>query len=191
MKKRFYYNVFLINLIVILTLSIKCLSQTIYSETLRLPVIEKFVLGDINNDGLIDTAFVYTPSRINEIPNENDSLPCKGKCYNIVTFTCGFPALKIDNSILGKIEAIDDLNGDGNREIIFQTNWFVGTHANIYIYSLIKNNWINIASDYLYEKDSYKDRIKKINDKKFIFLKEIWLAKKQITIDKKQIVKFK
>jgi hypothetical protein len=170
------------------------LSLTCYAtnnDSILAPDTKKFVLGDINNDRIIDTAFIFTPSRINDIPEGNDTLPCQGKCYNIVTFSCGFPPIKIDNSILGQIESIDDLNGDGNKELIFQTNWFIGSHVEIYVYTLINNNWKIIAKDWLYGRDSYKDRVRKINNNEFVFLKEIWVAKEQTTKDKKQLIKFK
>lgn len=161
------------------------------NDTLIKPLIEKFILGDINGDNIVDTAFVYTPSRINGLIGEKDSLPCNGKCYNKVTFSCGFPPIIVDDCIEGKIEAIDDLNGDGNKELIFETGWFMGTHVNIYVYSLINNQWKILASNWLYSRDTYKDRVRKLDNKRFEFIEETWDAKNQVTKDRKRILKIK
>jgi hypothetical protein len=157
--------------------------------TLLKPLIEKTILGDINGDRIVDTTFIYTPSRINGLIGENDSLPCNGKCFNKVTFSCRFPSFIVEDCIEGKIEAIDDLNGDGNKELIFQTGWFMGTHVNIYVYSLINNNWRILASNWLYFRNTYKHRVRKIDNSRFEFIEETWDAENQVTKDRKRIIK--
>jgi hypothetical protein len=161
------------------------------NDSLIKPLIEKFILGDINCDNIVDTAFIYTPERMKELPGEKDSLPCNGKCYNKITFSCGFPPIIVEDCIRGKIEAIDDLNEDGIKELIFQTSWFTGTSVGIYIYSFINNKWVILASTNLYYRDSYKNRVRKINKNKFELIEETWDTKKQVTRVKKRVIKIK
>ena len=136
---------------------------------------EPFILGDINNDNIIDTAFVYTPAYIATInPEYNNEHPMFKKCindscYNKIQFSCRLPEIYMPNSLWGKVESVQDLDEDGIKEIIFQTNWFIGTHVEIYIYSLKTDKWVVLAKNYLYGRDTYKDRIKKIDKTKFKF----------------------
>lgn len=168
----------------------KLVSKSLKDSLIK-PLIERFILGDINGDNIVDTAFIYTPARIKELRGEKDSLPCNGKCYNKITFSCGFSPIVVEDCIEGKIEAIDDLNEDGNKELIFQTSWFNGTSVDIYIYSFINNKWEFLARTSLYFRDSYKNRVRKINKNKFELIEETWDAKNQVTRDKKRIIRIK
>lgn len=140
---------------------------------------ESFILGDLNNDGINDTAFVYTPKyyETEDFKNPDDiqfDSCVNNKCFNKIKFSSIFNEIYINNSLWGKVEAIDDLDGDGINEIIFQTNWFIGTHIEIIIYSYNKNTkkWVILADNKLYEEESYKDRVTKINNDKFKFKTE-------------------
>jgi hypothetical protein len=46
---------------------------------------------------------------------------------------------------------------DGIKEKNFQTNWFIGTHVVIYIYSFnkVEGKWKILAKNWLYEEKSY------------------------------------
>lgn len=144
---------------------------------------EPFVLGDINNDHIIDTAFVYTPAYFASIDTTISSVPIFDSCinqhyYNRVRFSCKLPDLYIENSIWGFIESIDDLDDDGFNEIIFQTNWFIGTHVEIVIYSYFNGKWIVLAENNRYQEDSYKNVVTKINKSKFKFRIEYFNKRK-------------
>lgn len=136
---------------------------------------EKFRLGDIDGDKKRDWAKVYTPAYYGTKSDEDngvilfDSCVDNNKCYNRISFSNGLPEIYQENTRWGKVEAIDDLDGDGVNEIVFQTNWFIGTHVTIYVYSFDKvtNQWVILADNWLYEKDSYKDRITKIDTTEF------------------------
>ncbi|MFZ4401714.1 MAG: hypothetical protein ACOYO1_16915 [Bacteroidales bacterium] len=134
---------------------------------------ESFILGDINSDNIIDTAFIYTPgyygTQDQEYPKEPPMFDSclNNLCYNKITFSCNLPEIYNKNTLWGTVEMIDDLDEDGINEIIFQTNWWIGTHVEMYIYSYHKGEWRILAKNWLYGEDSLKYRVKKINKNKF------------------------
>ncbi len=135
---------------------------------------ESFALGDLDNDGIKDTAFVYTPKYYETVDIKNADYSqfdncVNNKCFNKIKFSSNFNDIIINNSLWGKVESINDLDEDGIKEIIFQTNWWIGTHVEIIIYSYNKKTkqWIILAKNRLYEEESYKDRVSKINHEKF------------------------
>lgn len=153
-----------------------------------------FVMGDINNDNIIDTAFVYTPAYFASIDTIISSEPILDSCinhqyYNRVRFSCKLPEIYIENSIWGIIEKIDDLDEDGINEIIFQTNWYVGTHVEIYIYSYFNGKWIVLAENNRYQEDSYKNLVTKIDKSKFKFRIEYFNKRKHDYLNKTITVK--
>jgi hypothetical protein len=137
---------------------------------------ESFPLGNMDMDNIPDTAYVYTPAYYgtpNELdPNElNFDSYIDDKHYNDIKFSNGLRALHIDNTLWGTVEPIADLDEDGINEFIFQTNWFIGTHISIYIYSYNKKKkrWVVLARNWCYGEDSYKDRVTKIDKSEFKF----------------------
>mgnify|MGYP001336706423 CR=1 FL=1 len=132
--------------------------------------IEMFLLGDINIDGILDTAYVLTPKHYLDSINQFDSC-LNNNCFNVIKFSSKYKDIVIKNSIWGKVETLDDLDNDGIKEILFQTNWWIGTRVRIYIYSYNRKikNWVILAENKLYEEESYKYRISKINNEKFNF----------------------
>ncbi|HPI11794.1 MAG TPA: hypothetical protein PLK63_12195, partial [Catalimonadaceae bacterium] len=98
---------------------------------------------------------------------ENDS------CYNVVRFSTRYPDIYEGMSLWGSVEAIEDLNGDHIKEIIVQKSWWIGSHVTIHVYSFLKGKWTLLAEDHLYMQDSYKNRIRKIDNRSFWFLDEI------------------
>ncbi|MBC7425941.1 MAG: hypothetical protein H7321_05345 [Bacteroidia bacterium] len=133
-----------------------------------------FILGDINNDKISDTAFIYYPPYYgySDTSITSDSM-FEGFVdnfdYNRVRFSCKLPEFTIENSIWGFVEKTKDLDGDGINEIIFQTGWFIGTHVNIYIMSYYNGKWVRLAQNNRYEQDSYKNLITKVDNTKFRF----------------------
>ncbi len=153
---------------------------------------EAFPLGDINKDRKQDTAFVYTPAYWEEYDSngsifgscENDS------CYNLIRFSTHFPEIYEGMSLWGQVEAIGDLNGDHTKEIIVQKSWWIGSHVTIHVYSFFREKWQLLAEDNLYFQKSYKNRIKKIDNRSFWFLDEIMIdgdylsKRRKVTIGK-------
>jgi hypothetical protein len=153
---------------------------------------EAFPLGDINKDRKQDTAFVFTPAYWEEIDSigtffgscENDS------CYNRIRFSTHFPEIYEGMSLWGQVETIGDLNGDHIKEIVIQKSWWIGSHVTIHIYSFLKGKWKLLAQDNLYFQKSYKNRIRKIDNRSFWFLDEIMIdgdylsKRRKVTIGK-------
>lgn len=135
---------------------------------------DTIVLGDINNDKISDTAFIYTPPVLKHVNNENELqfyLDCvEGYCYNLIHFSCKIPTFKIENSVWGSIENIGDLNDDGFSELIFSPNWFTSCWGNLYIYSFDGKQWKRISEVEYYNcaEESLKSHVKKINDKYYL-----------------------
>jgi hypothetical protein len=155
-----------------------------------------FILGDINNDKISDTAFVFTPAYYATIDTSISLEPLldsciNNQCYNRVKFSCKLPEIYIENSIWGFVEKIDDLDEDGINEIIFQTNWYIGTHVEIYIYSFFNGKWVVLAKNNRYEEDSYKNLITKIDKRKFKFRIEYFNKHKHDLMNKTITVKIK
>src|SRR5436190_8141231 len=67
-----------------------------------------FVLGDINNDKVSDTAFVITPAYYGSLDTSLasgyvfDSCVTK-QCYNIIKFSSGLPDITFKNSLWGEV----------------------------------------------------------------------------------------
>ena len=112
--------------------------------------IDIIVLGDIDSDRLLDTAFIYTPPVLSSY-DEKDELMyifgCKDNdCYNRVTFSCRMPDLLFTDSVWGKVAAVDDIDGDGFKELLFNTSWFTGTTSGLYLYHFNGKEWEAIES---------------------------------------------
>ena len=189
----------IIIIVLMCTFTIKAQTTKASKDSLKQVFINKkwqpFILGDINNDNIIDTAFVYTPGYYAtpdlEFPKEPLFDSCiNNNCFNKVRFSCNLPEIYIKNTLWGKVEMIDDLDGDGIKEIVFQTDWIIGTHVTIYIYSYnkAKKKWQILAKNWLYGEDSYKHRIKKINKDKFRFRVEYMDDKILHDISNKNII---
>ena len=104
--------------------------------------------GDLNTDGIADTAFVYTPPTIKQadIHGTLESyFECDTVCFNRITFSCNLPEIIFNRSVWGQIENIGDLNNDGINELIFCPLWFHSCRGQLYVYSLKNNQWKIVA----------------------------------------------
>lgn len=110
--------------------------------------IDTFRLGDINKDGIADSAFIYTPAIKNVVENGEVqyNLDCiNSDCYNSINFSCNLPEIKFQHSVWGSIESVNDINNDGICELIFSPGWFTSCWGNLYIFSYQQNAWYVIA----------------------------------------------
>jgi hypothetical protein len=104
--------------------------------------------GDLNTDGIADTAFIYTPPTVKQV-DVNGTLEsyfgCDTVCFNRITFSCNLPEIIFNTSVWGQIENIGDLNSDGIHELIFCPLWFHSCRGQLYVYSLKNNKWEIVA----------------------------------------------
>jgi hypothetical protein len=136
--------------------------------------IDTLPIGDLNNDKLIDTAFVRSPKFINEEDGWGDCTT--GRCKITVSFSCGLPDIVLDNAVSGFVENIGDINNDGNSEIIIVPGWFIGCHGNIHFFSLKKGQWKAIGKAYrnICDEESFLPYIKKMKGNKIKIMEEVW-----------------
>jgi len=135
--------------------------------------VQKIVIGDINNDKIIDTAYVKSPKFIDDKDGWGD---CKdGNCLITVGFSCQYPDIVLKNAVAGDVENIGDIDGDGISEIIIIPSWFVGCWGQIHFFTLKNKKWKNVgtARRNICQEESYLKGIKKIKGKKIHVLEEI------------------
>ena len=119
-------------------------------DTIEPAVTDTILIGDVNKDGILDTAFVYTPPTIRDYYDDDSTYApfncLNNECDNRITFSCNLPELVIYNSVWARVECIDDLDGDGIREILVAPNWFWSCVGSLKLYSLKGNEWKEILS---------------------------------------------
>lgn len=141
--------------------------------------IDTVLLGDMNGNGLTDTAIIYSPIFARPHPRNED---LKGGCENdecITTVTFNFTEKKIvkDNSIgFQNFFATEDLDNDGIKEIAFVPLWFNSCWNSLYLYTYRNGEWQLMISGSVYAcyEDGFSDRIKKIGAAKFAFTAAKW-----------------
>lgn len=132
------------------------------------------LLGDINNDKIADTAFIFTPETIECHNSQGEiqlTLGCeKDICYNKIKFSCKLPEIYFDNSVWGRIEKIDDIDNDGVNELIFSPGWFTSCWGRLYIYSYKNGNWVKICENSFRrcEGESLKSHVVNKNNKYYL-----------------------
>lgn len=148
--------------------------QNVTAQTKEFDV-EKIVLGDINNDKIIDTAFVKGPRFINEKDGWGD---CRnGNCLITVNFSCDFPSITLENAVAGFVENIGDIDKDGISEIIIVPSWFIGCWGQIHFFTLKNKKWKNVGKvkRNICLEESYMNCIKKMKGKKIKVMEESWI----------------
>lgn len=114
-------------------------------EVIEPAIIDTIVLGDINNDKVVDTAFIYTPPTIKHVDEKGEIIYQFGcvdnNCFNKITFSCKIPEIYVDGVVWSSIENIGDLNNDGYNELIFSPGWFTSCWGNLYIYTYTGTKW--------------------------------------------------
>ena len=146
--------------------------QNVKSQTNKFD-LEKIIIGDINNDKIIDTAFVNGPKYISEKEFWGD---CKnGNCAITISFSCNFPSITIENAVTGFVENIGDIDNDGISEIIIVPSWFVGCWGKIHFYTMKNRKWKDAgnAKRNLCGEESFMQFIKKMKGKKVQVIEEL------------------
>lgn len=121
-----------------------------------------YYIGDVNNDKKSDTA--YVTYKVYTTKDSTMFKDCANKdCSMIIKFTNGIPDLTIDLSLGVYIEKTEDLNKDKANEIILFSEWFPAHWHTVYVWTLKKGKWTEIAKTtaFLAENEDYKNRIVK------------------------------
>lgn len=150
--------------------------------------IDTVLLGDMNGNGLKDTAFIYSPVFAYEHPQHND---LKGGCENdvcltTVSFTFTDNQIVQDNAIgFQTLFATEDLNNDGVKEIAFVPLSFMSCWNSIYVYTFRNNEWQLMIRGNVFAcgEEDFSHRIKKISSSTFEFRAAKWNEDEGIDID--------
>ncbi|MFI5148488.1 MAG: hypothetical protein ACHQRM_02070 [Bacteroidia bacterium] len=130
--------------------------------------VDTILIGDLNKDGIGDTAFLIPP-RIKD-------MDCKGDCICRIRFSCHLPDLDSLTGIGGTIANAGDLDNNGICEIAFVPDWFTSAWHTLSVYGFRNNKWqrfgsVDVYTNYLYDEKDYHDyfkkRVKKIKDRRF------------------------
>ncbi|WP_294820464.1 hypothetical protein [uncultured Flavobacterium sp.] len=135
---------------------------------------DTLVIGDIDNDKIIDTAFITGPKWLNDEDGWGDPVITP---YEIdITFSCSLPAIHHGNAVMGYIEDIGDIDGDGVSEVIVVPIWFIGCWGNMEFYTLKDGQWHNFGSAgcHICTDEIYLGRITKLSRNKIKVMEDAW-----------------
>lgn len=154
--------------------------------------VEKlYVVGDINNDKKIDSAYVSYEERIRK--DSTIEKECVSKnCTVKIKFTDNIPDLNIEQSLGIFILETVDLNNDHSNEILLFSEWFEGYWGNIYVWSFKNGKWKELARTkaFLSDEKDYKDRVIESNSQ-FYLIGDSWDDSKGGVIERVIKVKIK
>lgn len=151
------------------------IEKNIERDVIEKATTDTVVLGDMNNDKIIDTAFVFTPPTIKTVNEKGELLFSFGclnnKCFNKIKFSNKLPDFYFEDSVWGAIDITDDIDKDGIKEIVFSPCWFVSCWGSIYVYSLKNNKWKEISKIEHNRCDDKKlsTRVKKIKNNYYLY----------------------
>jgi hypothetical protein len=126
---------------------------------------KKFFVGDVNNDKINDTAFIYLKRNI-----ETNEIECGEKKSVInVTFK-NIPKISFDQTLGIVVMKTEDLNNDKANEIIVFSRTNQGWWNNIYVWTFKNGNWKEIArtKGFVSENKNFENRI--IKNKNHFYL---------------------
>lgn len=150
---------------------------------------DTLVIGDINNDKIIDTAFVVGPKWLNEEDGWGDP---KTSPYEIdVHFSCGLPVIHDGNAVTGYIENIGDIDEDGVSEVIVVPIWFIGCWGRMKFYTYKKGQWryFGDADCHICTDEKYIGRITKLSKNKIRVIEDAWDSEAADRVKKPKILK--
>src|SRR6476660_889570 len=130
------------------------------------------ILGDINDDKVVDTAFVTKPKFI----DEDHWGDCRnGGCEVTISFSCKLPELGFGNAVDAGIESIGDVDGDGFAEVIAVRGWTIGCWGQYHFYSMKNGRWKEIAfvQHNTCEKAPYSSCIKSIKGNRIQAIEQV------------------
>lgn len=136
--------------------------------------IDTCAIGDINKDGITDSAFIHTPA-IKASDDVSDFGCANDSCFVTITFSNRLPDLIHGNAIHGLVFSTADINEDGIAEIIYAPDWFSSCWSGFFIYSLSGNQWKKIGDGSYYscnENAGLAKRVKKIRKNCFTVLND-------------------
>ena len=128
--------------------------------------IDSLEIGDVNHDGMVDSAIVFSP-----LINETALYECADdSCMTFVQFNFT-DELLMHTGAIGFIQFWNagDLNDDGYDELGVIPDWFTSCWSALYVYSHFEDGWkpIGVGSVYNCIEDDYSWRVKKINSEEF------------------------
>lgn len=132
--------------------------------------IEKlYIVGDIDNDKKIDSAYVSYEERIRKdgkIEKECVSKNCEVK----IKFTGNIPDLIINQSLGIYIQETKDLNNDNANEILLFSEWVEGYWGKMFVWSFKNGIWQEIARTkaFLSDEKDYENRITQIKSQFYL-----------------------
>lgn len=156
---------------------IKLAANNIYEDrdSVSSEVTSMFILGDINNDGITDTAFVITPPLKISIDSADPSMSrpydfADENPTNKVRFSCKLPEINYPKSVWGEIENLGKLSGGEVSDLLFVPGWFQGCWSSLNVFQYHNKKWINVGSAIynICDDISYKDRVSFKNGKYYI-----------------------
>ncbi len=151
---------------------VKSLNSQIFSVSNQIGN-NKFLLGDLDNDGEPDTAFVRGPQI--ELTNEDSPECADSICWLNIRFSNSLPTLAHKNAIDAIIDNVGDLDEDGVCEVGVVTFHFTSYWRTLYIYSYKKGSWKQIAKVSFYAGNTpynIKRKVKKVSRSEFVILED-------------------
>jgi hypothetical protein len=126
---------------------------------------KKFFLGDVNNDKINDTAFIYLKRNV-----ETNKTECGEKKSLINVIFKNIPKISFDQTLGVVVMKTDDLNNDKANEIIIFSRTNEGWWNNIYVWTFKNGNWKEIArtKGFISENKNFENRI--IKEKNHFYL---------------------
>lgn len=125
-----------------------------------------FLIGDVNNDKINDTAFISQKRNL-----KTDKIECEGENSIInVTFSKNIPEISFDQSLSMVIMKTEDLNNDKGNEIIIFSRTNEGWWNNIFVWTFKNGKWEEIAKTrgFISENMNFENRI--IREKNHFYL---------------------
>jgi len=127
------------------------------AEAKRVTIPEGAIHGDFNHDGVLDYAWLKTPT----VDDENMS--CVGDCVSYITFSDpSIPEIEVQDCISGVPDNLGDLNKDGADEIGLLPGWFTSCWHSYLVWTLKENKWIYAVEPFSTHCDQWEKGIKPI-----------------------------
>ncbi len=146
---------------------------------------KKFFIGDVNNDKINDTAFIFLKRNL-----ETNEIECGGKsCLINVTFFKNIPKISFDQSLGLVIMKTEDLNNDKGNEIIIFSRTNEGWWNNIYVWTFKNGKWEEIAKTkgFISENRNFENRIVKEKNHFYLVGENQWKENKNGEFEKVKI----